>query len=709
MIKEKIFSLHKLLEEYVGEREVFNYPIVANNNSFYVVHERNPKYVQPFFKELFSNCEKEEHPQVLCVAATGASGKSVLAEYISAEKQCPIFNLGEHPAVADSALVGVLYNSLGHENMTPFLGGLHEGRSLVIIDGADEGMVKVGNFDAFKNFLKGIADIAKKNPRTSFIILGRISAMEIVQLVLDEYEVKTRCVKIEAFTEEQAKEFINKSTGKSDSDTVYKELRDYILGTVGDIFKDQHDIKTSDYQKFIGYAPVLMAISKLILDEKNPHRLYQELCRQNVKSIDLLIAICESILQRDKGEKINPVLLKGLVEKRNETFSQQVYENVYTNTEQCYRVLAKVMGQNVNLSVTGDREFDVKYEEQIKTWIEDHPFYDLDKRRIQNAVFESYIIATLIPIAEYRGLVYQYLHSIYKDVFVLFYIYDALRQNDKTVEESFLPYLLSSAHSLDDSEHRVEVQIEEDDDEQKQSNQPTLCRISVNSYNKKYDFEIEVPEGQSLFIGDEISNTSVVTPSLSFELNRLQSTLVAPVSIHCKTLYSKAGDIRVEYAPTSGSSGVVVDCENVVADFSNSQQYRFYVANGKDIFVLFTEDNPGYPFDSFWNDEARQTGLNEAQLKVYQKLRRTISLFKSHSKGRLAKYKDKIDNRRWLGSTEWQFLLKALLEKGVFYVEENFYFISPEQLGEKLGVSYDQLRSGVMTDKIVTFIKEIKP
>ena len=82
---------------------------------------------------------------MLCVAATGASGKSVLAEYISAEKQCPIFNLGEHPAVADSALVGVLYNSLGHENMTPFLGGLHEGRSLVIIDGADEGMVKVGN------------------------------------------------------------------------------------------------------------------------------------------------------------------------------------------------------------------------------------------------------------------------------------------------------------------------------------------------------------------------------------------------------------------------------------------------------------------------------------------------------------------------------------------------------------------------------------
>ena len=69
--------------------------------------------------------------------------------------------------------------------------------------------------------------------------------------------------------------------------------------------------------------------------------------------------------------------------------------------------------------------------------------------------------------------------------------------------------------------------------------------LEGTAHSIEYDFEFEVPEGQSLFIGDEISNTSVVTPSLTFELNRLQSTLVAPVSIHCKTLYSKAGDFRV--------------------------------------------------------------------------------------------------------------------------------------------------------------------
>ena len=57
-------------------------------------------------------------------------------------------------------------------------------------------------------------------------------------------------------------------------------------------------------------------------------------------------------------------------------------------------------------------------------------------------------------------------------------------------------------------------------------------------------------------------------------LRRFPTTLVAPVSINCKTLHSNAGDFRVEYALASGSSGVIVDCENVEADFSNSQQYR---------------------------------------------------------------------------------------------------------------------------------------
>lgn len=703
MIKENTFSLHRLIEEYIGDRKAFDYNIEANTDSFYIVKEKNPKYVQPFLKELYSNCGMET-PQVLCIAATGASGKSALAEYISAEKKCPIFSLGDHPAVADSALVGVLYNSLGYKNITPFLDSLHEGNSLVLIDGADEGMVKV-NYEAFKTFLKGIADIASKCSKTTFIVLGRISAMEIVQLVFEELGLKTKCVRIEAFTENQAKEFINNSTGRNDADSAYVELRDYILTSVGDIFKNQHDIKTSEYQKFIGYAPVLMSIAKLITSETNPHKLYQELLRQGVKNIDLLITIVESILERDKENKIKNLVLKDLVANRNEQFRQTVFDKVYTKAEQCYRVLAKAMGVELTMSITGDREFDIKYEEQIKNWIEDHPFWDIDKRCIQNTVFESYIIASLIVLPQYRDLVYQYLRIKYKDAFMLFYIYDALMKNERSIDNLFLPYLLSSAHSLDDNEHKVEVLIEEEDAQ----DNCTRCMVSIKGYDKEYIHSLDVPNVNRLYLGDFISNSTVIVPTLDFELNHVQSSLTAPITIQCNSLYTQAGDFHVEFTPSKSNGSVVVDCQDVYTDFVNGRQYKFYISGGEDAFKIFSEKSPGYPFDQFWRNDGEIEELTEAQVKVYQKLRRTISLFKSHSKGRLAKFKDKIDNRRWLGSEEWHFLLEALLDNDVLYVEDNFYFISPDNLSRCLGVSYDQLREGVVTPKIVEFIKSIKP
>lgn len=274
-----------------------------------------------------------------------------------------------------------------------------------------------------------------------------------------------------------------------------------------------------------------------------------------------------------------------------------------------------------------------------------------------------------------------------------------------SLDVEFLPYLIASAHSLDDNEYKVEVHLEEEEVHERS----TLCQITVRGYDKDYNFELEVPNSQPLYIGDNISNSFIIVPSLSFELNRLRSSLTAPITIQCVTLFTQASDFQIEYSADKSNGSVVIDCENVVTDFSNGRQYRFYVGDGDDPLKLFSSNSPGYPFTTFWKDFGQIGGLNEAQLRVYQKLRITISLFKSHSKGRLAKYKDKIDNKRWLGSDEWRFLLNALLDKGVLYVEDNFYFISPENLSSCLGMSYDQLRCGEVTPKTVSFIKEIKP
>ena len=82
----------------------------------------------------------------------------------------------------------------------------------------------------------------------------------------------------EIWNGDKAKEFIDKRIKKvKDENEVYnpkyKEIRDYIIDTIGCFFKNQSDI---NHQKksFIGYAPVLLAISDYIkgVNFKEPAR-----------------------------------------------------------------------------------------------------------------------------------------------------------------------------------------------------------------------------------------------------------------------------------------------------------------------------------------------------------------------------------------------------------------------------------------------------
>lgn len=81
-------------------------------------------------------------------------------------------------------------------------------------------------------------------------------------------------------------------------------------------------------------------------------------------------------------------------------------------------------------------------------------------------------------------------------------------------------------------------------------------------------------------------------------------------------------------------------------------------------------------------------------------------MFRSHSKGDLARYKDKIDNR--IGNSNiGKKVLDALIEKGILYSKEMLYFIDLEKMAMELGVKYDDIRSSIINDKIKHFLANI--
>ena len=84
-------------------------------------------------------------------------------------------------------------------------------------------------------------------------------------------------------------------------------------------------------------------------------------------------------------------------------------------------------------------------------------------------------------------------------------------------------------------------------------------------------------------------------------------------------------------------------------------------------------------------------------------MRRLLMMFRSHSKGSLARFKEKIDNRIGKGDIGRE-VLDALIKAGILYSDEKMYFIDSDKMAQKLGVKYDDIRSSIINDKIKQFL-----
>ena len=698
-MRDKTISLYGLKEQFLKEKLPFNFAISNSSTSFYVENTENKQYVTPILKITETNIENGEIPNIICISAAGATGKSELCKYLSVHYSAPIFDLSKHAAVGSNSLTGVLFDSLGYDNAPLLINNLRSGTSFLIIDAVDEGFLKTTT-NGYDSFLDNIISIGKTSPNTCFIILGRTQAVEHSYLYLDDKGIKVALLTIEAFTIEQAKEFINKRLGRQNFEQQYILVRDYIIETIEGFFKNQSEIKKAQYLSFIGYAPVLLSISSLLSHENNYKKPHEDLLARNDKNIDLIIAIVELILYRDKREKIDKTLLSPLLEDRSETFRQHAYNTVYDIDEQCFRILAYVLGKKINLQITGDKTFDSLYEDKISGWIKEHPF--IENKKIQNAVFESYIVAKLVQSqnVDYKKLAYEYLSTRYKDAFMLFFIYDKLTKTNRIIDIKMLPFLYASIKSLDNSEHSTSLSIEEISI----SDSTIECDIQFNTNDKLFTYKSQISETEILFIGDYLSNIDINAEDAKFLLNKNRCIMIPPISIICKTLLSYPNEIIIDDSSYQNKDNIILEYENLDIDYLKTGTYALINRNrNSQCLKIFTDNRPEYPFDAYWESKVLSE-FSDVQLKLYKKLRKIIALFKSHSKGRMAKFKDKINNRRVCGTGIGLLLLNELLEKKVIYLEGDFYFISPEKMDVYLGLSYDQIRMGIINDKTKQFL-----
>ena len=676
----------------------------GGGDDFIIAKEQREEFIAPVFSVAQTSSNKKwSDTRIVLISAVGASGKSWLAERLSYDLKSPIINLGKMKVVASYSLTGMLNKKLGSMSAGEYMYKLQKGEMGLIIDALDEGFQKTTT-DGYFDFLDDVIEKIPAEGSMPIILLGRTNAVELAALHIQEREIDFSILKIEPFTIGKAKEFIDKRVNKKKDNesykSTYKEIRDYIIDTIGCFFKSQSDIN-DQRKRFIGYAPVLLAISDYIKGVSNYQKEIISLKQSNKRSVSLIIDITERILARDKFEKVDENLLKNITNHRDKAFQDRVLKNVYLPEEQCARVLYMMLGKSYSLSPIDDEDFNIRYKEGINGWIQEHPF--LDGIHPANIVFESYVIAKLALTEKYKAEIDEYLCTGYGNSYIFFYIFNELHK-EETLDLSLVPYLYSSLNALEakNYQHSLDLSL----DKYLDNGEIILDAEFDDAADEyeKYEYKVKANSDDELKIGAFLSNANIDIP-LSVCLSSLKTELTSPIYISCKGLKVSSGEIIVN--SQNGNQKTIIETDKIENITGGNLPCIRTFGNNKGL-EIFSPNSLSYPYSDYYGAsiQTRLNGFTEKERGYYMKMRKTLIMFRSHSKGTLAKCCSKIDSRVGRKNTGKP-VLDALLDKHIIYKKDFMYYLDMDAMDEYLGVSFDGIKECVINDKIKDFVSKI--
>lgn len=708
-------SLYKVMSRLGFEsKEERPYIRIKESDSFYYKDEDKDgliiKYVQPPMSQIptTKGMTPYQEAEVILISAPGATGKTAMSEYISFMLKIPILNLGFHEAVGANSISGLIMTQVEKEDIFKYHSGLSNGSCAMVIDGLDEASIHITQ-DSFEAFLKDVAFFAKDSSGLPFVILGRPSVMEDAALALEEDNgVKVSLLQIEPFTVEKAMMFIDNQLPKDyvqRYEKQYKEVRDYIIEQIGGFFRNESEMNKRLFEHFIGYAPVLQSISNLLNEKLDYHKLLDELKENRKQKIELLIDIVRRVLSRERKKICDEVLPQLFDGNYSIEFKKTVEEKCAKEDEQCERILCRVLNKEVFFPITGDKKFDERYNEKVSEWMKNHPFLKGNEKKIQNIVFESFIIANFIENPRNQKNVLDYLSKTDSGSYLLLDIYSTINRDEiHETSHLFFPYLYKSFKALDHPNDIGITEIISDDD----TNGNVCCYLNFcrKALEYEYDFVFKMSKEDVLRIPSPTSSLVVDAPiRVQFYENKVD--IQAPVTITCKGIDISTKDVLFS-TPTATNGIVVFACDDFTAQCSDGSMPSLIFRTPKENnrFIVLANATLYYPFSSY-SHPIQNISTSRNQINVaYQKLRRMMLMFRAHNKGSLARYCSKIDNR--IGRSELgKTIIQKLMSKGVLSSDGLLYYINSDKFAEVLGMKYDDFRSSTVNEKTKTFIESL--
>jgi len=615
--------------------------------------------------------------KVWLIGAPGAVGKSTLAKEICAATGAIYVDLAAAATVAGNYMVG----GLVYANL---LNAWTSGQATVLIDALDEARLRVTQ-SGFEAFLGDVAKVAKMG---SFpvVILGRVGIIEEAWTILNDCAgISPPIFDIELFENGEAERFVmvqldrlaKKANHARELDypelartlalhrTVYEQATEQVIAGI-------RALSEQDGNRFVGYAPVLDAVAKVIASENNPARIGDEM--QRVLAGRVLLNLSNEILRREAGK------LVAQVSKSVANLPAMLYEP----KEQLERLacrLFKLPAPPIPAQLAQHQV--APYEQAIQNLLPQHPFLDGAGTGPSSAVFAACIVATalrgerveLVRAGEhYVGLTQQTPNP---------FLYDFYRgEGDVTSQmpTEHIGLVFESVLAKAKIGDAVRLSVEKGSDDGALNVEIMITRAGGTPTR----LEFLAPREGTIRLGRRVAGVAIDAEETAVELGTGdQLELVAPVSINALSLKLACVQLVVKAEPHAADDVVILEASELLADSAISAPAVHQ--KGVKLQVAW----PGatsYPWTSFAAPVERDDDPETAD--ALRALRRLAMAFRSHSKGQLARFKDKIEHARMLKGPVDRALLSKLCADKIIRLEGAMYYLNPDLLGAQVGVSF---------------------
>lgn len=617
---------------------------------------------------------------VWMIAAPGAVGKSTLAREICAATNAVYLDLATATTVAGNYLVGGLVNA-------GIWGAWHNGATTLLVDALDEARLRVTQ-SSFEDFLVDVANVAAKRS-IPIILLGRVGIVEEAWTILnDKSGLNPPIFDIELFQPDRAKAFvlaalnrlaglIEPASGKRSyphlagaltaHTTVYNEAAQFVVDHLA-------KATSADGRQFAGYAPVLEAVATVIASESNPGKIGDAM--RSLLQGQVLGRVTSEVMQRESGK---------LAAQLSASLPGLSTVGLYGPAEQLSRLASRVLGAGTPTLPLGLPPNAVAaYESAVQSLLPQHPFLDSKEPKPSGAVFAASILAAALTGTD------PDLTKAAEQVagggpntpnpFLLEFYREALG-SARPIPGSHVGVLYASLEAIAGPGDVVRLSAEGED-----ALDVEMSLIQSDGSEKPYEFSTVA--GGTLRFGRRMSGVNIDAESTDVEIGEGgQIELVAPVSIKARTLLFNCTDLVVKTEHAGSVDPIVyLEAEDAMAD---SGLRPPLVRSGAQLQVAWPDAKvyPWTPFASAGGDDP-DPRMADAQ----RALRRLCISFRSHSKGRLARYKGKVEHFRMTKGSLGIALRERLLTDKVLSLEGPMYFLDPDALGVVVGIGFQDLK-----------------